>query len=52
LKTTFGLVPIDGVYPIAPNRLDTIGPLAKDIAGTVRGMDLLQADSQRAIDKR
>ena len=43
LKTTFGLVPIDGVYPIAPNRLDTIGPLAKDIAGTVRGMDLLQA---------
>ena len=43
LKTTFGLVPIDGVYPIAPNRLDTVGPLAKDIAGTVRGMDLLQA---------
>src|SRR6476620_9941912 len=43
LKTTFGLIPIDGVYPIAPNRLDTIGPLAKDIAGTVRGMELLQA---------
>src|SRR6185295_2041736 len=42
LKTTFGLVPIDGVYPIAPNELDTIGPLAKDIAGAVRGMDLLQ----------
>ena len=43
LKTTFGLIPIDGVYPIAPVRLDTIGPMAKDIAGTVRGMDLLQA---------
>jgi Asp-tRNA(Asn)/Glu-tRNA(Gln) amidotransferase A subunit family amidase len=43
LKTTFGLIPIDGVYPIAPIRLDTIGPLAKDIDGTVRGMDLLQA---------
>src|SRR5437763_5680823 len=43
LKTTFGLVPIDGVYPIAPTQLDTVGPLAKDIAGTVRGMDLLQA---------
>jgi amidase len=42
LKTTFGLVSLDGVYPIAPVRLDTIGPLAKDIAGTVRGMDLLQ----------
>jgi Asp-tRNA(Asn)/Glu-tRNA(Gln) amidotransferase A subunit family amidase len=43
LKTTFGLVSIDGVYPIAPNRLDTVGPLARDIAGAVRGMDLLQA---------
>ncbi|HEX8897985.1 MAG TPA: amidase [Chthoniobacterales bacterium] len=43
LKTTFGLVPLDGVYPIAPKYLDTVGPMAKDIAGTVRGMDLLQA---------
>ena len=43
LKTTFGLVPLDGVYPIAPNHLDTVGPLAKDVAGAVQGMDLLQA---------
>ena len=42
LKTTFGLVPLDGVYPIAPNHLDTVGPMAKDVALTVRGMDLLQ----------
>ena len=42
LKTTFGLVPIDGVYPIAPNQLDTVGPMAKDIARTVEGMDLLE----------
>ena len=42
LKTTFGLVPLKGVYPIAPNNLDTVGPLAKDVAGTVQGMDLLQ----------
>jgi Asp-tRNA(Asn)/Glu-tRNA(Gln) amidotransferase A subunit family amidase len=42
LKTTFGLVPLDGVYPIAPNHLDTVGPLAKDVAHTVEGMDLLQ----------
>ena len=42
LKTTFGLVPLDGVYPIAPNHLDTIGPLARDVAGVVEGMDLLQ----------
>ncbi|HEY5895648.1 MAG TPA: amidase [Chthoniobacterales bacterium] len=43
LKTTFGLVPLDGVYPIAPNDLDTIGPMAKNVAGVVQGMDLLQA---------
>ncbi len=43
LKTTFGLVPLDGVYPIAPNQLDTVGPLARDVRGLVQGMDLLQA---------
>lgn len=43
LKTTFGLVPIKGVYPIAPSHLDTVGPMAKDIAKTVQGMDLLQS---------
>ena len=42
LKTTFGLVPLGGVYPISPNHLDTVGPLAKDVAHTVQGMDLLQ----------
>lgn len=42
LKTTFGLVPLDGVYPIAPNQLDTVGPLARTIAGAAQGMDLLQ----------
>lgn len=42
LKTTFGLVPLDGVVPIEAEHLDTVGPLAKDIATTVRGMDLLQ----------
>jgi Asp-tRNA(Asn)/Glu-tRNA(Gln) amidotransferase A subunit family amidase len=42
LKTTFGLVPIDGVYPIAPTQLDTVGPMGKDIDRTVQGMDLLE----------
>jgi len=42
LKTTFGLVSLDGVFPIDGKHLDTVGPLARDIAGTVRGMDLLQ----------
>jgi len=42
LKTTFGLIPLKGVFPIEPQHLDTIGPLAKDISHTVEGMDLLQ----------
>ena len=42
LKTTFGLVPLDGVFPVEPKHLDTIGPMAKDIAHVVEGMDLLQ----------
>ena len=42
LKTTHGLVPIEGVFPIEPEHLDTVGPMAKDVAHTVQGMDLLQ----------
>ncbi len=42
LKTTFGLVSIDGVHPIEPTHLDTVGPMARDIARTAEGMDLLQ----------
>ncbi len=43
LKTTHGLVPLEGVYPIEADHLDTVGPLGKDIARTVQGMDLLQS---------
>jgi Asp-tRNA(Asn)/Glu-tRNA(Gln) amidotransferase A subunit family amidase len=42
LKTTFGLVPLDGVVPIEAEHLDTVGPLGKDVAATAQGMDLLQ----------
>ncbi len=42
LKTTFGLVPTDGVFPVSPKHLDTVGPLAKDIPHLVQGMDLLE----------
>jgi amidase len=42
LKTTFGLVSIRGVYPLEPKHLDVVGPMGKDIARTVEGMDLLQ----------
>jgi len=43
LKTTFGLVPLRGVFPVEPKHMDTVGPLGKDVAHTVEGMDLLQA---------
>lgn len=43
LKTTHGLIPVKGVHPVEPKHLDTIGPIARDIAGTAKGMDLLQA---------
>ena len=42
LKTTYGLIPIEGVYPVEPRHLDTVGPMGKDIDHTVQGMDLLQ----------
>jgi amidase len=42
LKTTFGLVSLKGVFPIEAKHLDTVGPMAKDIAHVVEGMDLLQ----------
>jgi amidase len=41
LKTTWGRVPLDGVFPLAPG-FDTIGPMARDVAGLVTGMTLLE----------
>jgi Asp-tRNA(Asn)/Glu-tRNA(Gln) amidotransferase A subunit family amidase len=43
LKTTYGLVSLDGVYPISPKHLDTVGPIARDVSDTVKGMDLLKS---------
>ena len=42
LKTTFGLVPLNGVFPVEPKHLDTVGPMGKDVAHVVQGMDLLE----------
>ena len=42
LKTTFGMISVQGIYPISPEYLDTVGPMAKDIPHLVQGMDLLQ----------
>jgi amidase len=41
LKTTWGRIPLDGVWPTAPS-FDTVGPLARDVSGLVRGMELLE----------
>ena len=43
LKTTFGLVSLKGVFPLSPRHLDTVGPMAKDMAHLVEGMNLLQS---------
>ena len=42
LKTTFRLVSLKGVFPLSPDHLDTVGPMAKDISRLVQGMDLLK----------
>src|SRR5205807_1746192 len=41
LKTTHGRVPLEGVWPLASS-LDTIGPMARDAAGLLAGMRLLE----------
>lgn len=50
LKTTKGLIPIDGVLPIEPEHLDTVGPIARDVIGTAAGMDLLVPGFLRKYD--
>lgn len=40
LKTTAGRISIEGVWPLSPS-FDTIGPLARDVAGLVVGMQML-----------
>lgn len=41
LKTTYGRISTSGVWPLAES-LDTIGPMARDVAGVVLGMQLLE----------
>jgi amidase len=41
LKTTHGRISLDGVWPLAPS-LDTVGPMARDVAGVISGMALLE----------
>jgi Asp-tRNA(Asn)/Glu-tRNA(Gln) amidotransferase A subunit family amidase len=44
LKTTFGLVPLKGVFPVSPKHLDTVGPMAKDVGNIASGMALLDPE--------
>jgi amidase len=41
LKTTWGRVPVDGVYPLAPS-MDTVGPLGADVDAVELGMRLIE----------
>ena len=41
LKTTWGRVPVQGVYPLAAS-LDTVGPLGTDVAAVELGMRLIE----------
>jgi amidase len=41
LKTTHGRIPLAGVWPLSPS-MDTIGPMARDVAGVAAGLALLE----------
>jgi amidase len=41
LKTTHGRISLGGVWPLAPS-LDTVGPIARDVAGLAAAMALLE----------
>ncbi len=49
LKTTWGRVPLDGVWPLSPS-FDTVGPMARDVGGLVLGMELLEPAFSVASD--
>ena len=42
-KPTYGLVPADGVFPLAPS-FDHVGPMARDVAGCIELMGALAPD--------
>jgi amidase len=50
LKTTYGRIPTDGVWPLAPS-FDIVGPIAKNVDGLVLGMTLLEPEFRVASDR-
>jgi amidase len=51
LKTTWGRIPVAGVRALAPS-LDTVGPMAADVAGLIAGMRLLEPGFEVAPQAR
>jgi len=49
LKTTHGLVSLEGVWPLAPS-FDTVGVLAADVRRVVLGMEMLGVEMPRISD--
>lgn len=49
LKTTYGRIPTDGVIPLSQT-LDVVGPIARDVAGVVAGMALLEPGFRPALE--
>ena len=49
LKATWGRVPLDGVWPLAPS-LDSLGPMARDVTGVMAGMTLLDPTFSPSAD--
>jgi amidase len=49
LKTTWGRISLDGIRPLSPS-MDTVGPLAADVAGLILGMQLLEPGFAVAAD--
>src|SRR4029079_11395892 len=51
LKTTWGRIPLARVHPLSPS-YDTVGPIARDVAGLVLGMRLLEPGfAPRPVDR-
>ncbi len=51
LKTTRGRISTAGVFPLSPP-LDSVGPLARDVAGLVTAMGLLEPGFEVAVPAR
>jgi amidase len=49
LKTTFGRIGLDGVWPLGPS-MDTVGPFAMSVAGIETGMALLEPGFVRSAE--